>query len=229
MASSIEIRLRPATFITGTLRDESAGRAVAGGRVALRVPSNAERDTFETAIADAKGHFAFDAVPSRSYSLFALHPAYSFEQVLIAAGESSDRVMVAHPMARLRGRVWLVRPDTPPTVEVRFDRSPELIQRRQHIRIDAEVPLTAWSLLEATRLLSGTTVNLGGGGALIRLPDLPAAAALLDVTLTLPDGPLALRAQVVRRGEGDLVGLSLADISKEQEDRLTSFVLERFE
>ena len=95
--------------------------------------------------------------------------------------------------------------------------------------IDAEVPLTAWSLLEATRLLSGTTVNLGGGGALIRLPDLPAAAALLDVTLTLPDGPLALRAQVVRRGEGDLVGLALADISTEQEDRLTSFVLERFE
>jgi hypothetical protein len=103
-ASSIEIRLRPATFITGTLRDESAGRAVAGGRVTLRV-LNAERDTFETAIADAKGRFAFDAMPSRGFSLFASHPAYSFEQVLIAAGENSDRVMVAHPMARLRGRV----------------------------------------------------------------------------------------------------------------------------
>jgi len=104
-ASSIEIRLRPATFITGALRDESAGRAVAGGRVTLRVPLNAERDTFETTIADAKGHFAFDAMPSRSYTLFASHPAYSFEQALIAAGENSDRVMVGRPMARLRGRV----------------------------------------------------------------------------------------------------------------------------
>src|SRR5207237_7109886 len=109
--------------------------------------------------------------------------------------------------AQLAGRVWVVRPGATPILEIRYEQPPELIQRRQHLRVDLEFPCSAWSLLDPTRLLSGTTVNLSGGGALVRLPMLPPAAPFVDLHLELPDGPLDVRGLVIRRDEGDLVAL----------------------
>ena len=131
-------------------------------------------------------------------------------------------------LARLRGRVWLVKPGPPPVVDLRFDRPPELTQRRQHVRVDMQVPFKAWSLVEPTRLLSGTTLNLSGGGALVQLPELPPAATVLEVTLSLPDGPLGVRAQVVRQDDGGVVALAFGELGDE-EGRLSSLAMQRFE
>jgi hypothetical protein len=153
----------------------------------------------------------------------------------LEAGERAARggaeLVWADPrgLARLRGRVWLVQPGTPPKIELRFKHSPELTQRRQHVRADVELPFSAWSLMEPTRLLAGTTVNLSAGGALVRLPELPPATTVLDLTLGLPDAPLAVRARVVRRDEGGVVALAFGGASREQETRLSSLAMRPFE
>jgi len=147
------------------------------------------------------------------------------------ARRGGAEVLWADPrgLARLGGRVWLVQPGTPPKVELRFKRPPELTQRRHHVRAQLEVHFSAWSLLEPTRLLSGTTLNLSGGGALVRLPELPPATNVLDLTLALPDGPLAVRARVVRRDEDGVVALAFDAVTPEQAARLTSLSMRGFE
>src|SRR5207247_2194056 len=94
---------------------------------------------------------------------------------------------------------------------------------------DLEVPFSAWSLVEPTRLLAGTTLNLSGGGALVRLPELPPATSVLDLTLALPEGPLGVRARVVRRDEAGVVALAFDELPREQEARLSNLAMRRFE
>jgi hypothetical protein len=148
-----------------------------------------------------------------------------------AAGRGGAELVWADPrgLARLRGRVWLVQPGTPPKVELRFKHPPELTQRREHVRAQLEVRFSAWSLLEPTRLLAGTTLNLSAGGALVRLPELPPATNVVDLTLALPDGPLAVRARVARRDEDGVVALEFDAVTPEQAARLTSLSMQRFE
>jgi protocatechuate 3,4-dioxygenase beta subunit len=102
-ARTVDLHLAPAMTVNGTLRDE-AGRAAGGGRVTLRV-QGPDGAAYDVAIADAKGNFAFDPVPPRGYALFASHPAYTFDSLPVQAGEGSNRLMVAHALARVRGRV----------------------------------------------------------------------------------------------------------------------------
>ena len=103
-AATIEVRLAPASMISGALRDD-AGVRVAGGRVTVRMTGANDPDNYETVVSDAKGNFAFEAMPARAYSLFASHPAYFFDALPVSVGDNSSRVMIAHPVARLRGRV----------------------------------------------------------------------------------------------------------------------------
>jgi hypothetical protein len=131
----------------------------------------------------------------------------------------------ADGLARLHGRAWLVREGAAPILEIRYERPPELIQRRQHLRAELAFPCSAWSLLDPTRLLAGETVNVSGGGALVRLPKLPPAAPFVDLHLELPDGPLDVRGTVVRRDEGDLVALGFDWIGQVDEERLIGAVL----
>src|SRR5262249_40619640 len=67
-AAQIEVRLAPAAVISGSLRESGNRRGVAGSRVMLRNPAGPEVEGYEIAIADAKGNFAFDPLPPRSYA-----------------------------------------------------------------------------------------------------------------------------------------------------------------
>jgi hypothetical protein len=131
----------------------------------------------------------------------------------------------AEGLARLDGRAWLVREGAAPILEIRYERPPQLIQRRQHLRAELAFPCSAWSLLDPTRLLAGATVNVSGGGALVRLPMLPPAAPYVDLHLELPDGPLDVRGTVLRRDVDDLVALGFDWISHADEERLIGVVL----
>ena len=130
----------------------------------------------------------------------------------------------AEGLARLCGRVRLLGQGPEPVLEVRCRKPPELIQRRRHVRAQAELAARAWSLLDPTRLGFGTTVDVSGAGALIQLPNLPLAATAVDLHLTLPDGLLTTRARVVRRAEPDLVAVAFEGLRPEDEERLVAFV-----
>ena len=130
-------------------------------------------------------------------------------------------------LVRIDGRVTGISSHPRSLVEIEFSGEPELIQRREHMRAPADVTVSAWSLLEPTRRVTGTTVDLSGGGALLRLPGLPRAATLLDVRVALSDRPLAATARIIRQYDPDLVALAWETIGADERERLIEFVQEQ--
>ncbi len=130
-------------------------------------------------------------------------------------------------LVRLRGRVAGAGARPLPVVEIALGQAPTLVQRRERVRVPAALDVTAWSLLDPTRLLSGTTVDVSSGGALIRLPMTPAAASYLDLRISLPDGTLSTRARVIRHDEPDLVAVAFDALPPEDAERLIAFALAR--
>jgi hypothetical protein len=109
-------------------------------------------------------------------------------------------------------------------VELELEGPPYLVQRREEIRVAVELPLSAWSFQDWTRLLEGRTVDLSESGALLHLPRLSRAANRIDLRLRLPDGPLPLTAWIVRRGGDDRVAVSFEECGREKQKRLQNFL-----
>ena len=63
------------------------------------------------------------------------------------------------------------------------------VERREHERFPVELAFTARTLSRPTSRLTGNTVDLSPGGALLRLPDLSGLAVSLDLTIAFADGP----------------------------------------
>jgi hypothetical protein len=91
--------------------------------------------------------------------------------------------------------------------------------RRRPLQLD----VTAWSPEQANRL-EGTTVELGGDGALLRLPGIAAADVRLDLRLALPDRGLFTPATIVRRDPPDLVEVVFDWVDAYERGRLRAFV-----
>ena len=102
-APQLELRLARGLVVSGGVRDEITGRGVPGARVNLG--TQGDREGFDGVLTDAKGNFTFDAVPPQSYVLNARHPAYGIEQLSVAVGGNTNRVLAARSMARVRGHV----------------------------------------------------------------------------------------------------------------------------
>jgi hypothetical protein len=94
------------------------------------------------------------------------------------------------------------------------------IARRRPLQLD----VTAWSLEQANRLIEGTTVELGGEGALLRLPGIGAADLRLDLRLALPDRGLFTPATIVSRHAPDLVEVAFDWVDAYERGRLRAFV-----
>jgi hypothetical protein len=104
-APQLEVRLAPGNPFTGMLRDPS-GHGVTGARVHLGPQGGAAAEELTWVVSDAKGNFAFDRMPARTYTIGANHPMFGFEPLTIAGGESTvNRVIAAKPVSRVRGRV----------------------------------------------------------------------------------------------------------------------------
>jgi hypothetical protein len=84
--------------------------------------------------------------------------------------------------------------------------------------------VTAWSGAQANRVLEGTTVELWGDGALLRLAGLGPAESHIDVRLALPDRSLFTEARIVRREAPDLVEVRFRWIDTYERGRLRAFV-----
>jgi hypothetical protein len=91
---------------------------------------------------------------------------------------------------------------------------------RRPLRLD----VTAWSLEQTNRLIEGTTVELDGDGALLRLPGIGPADVHLDVRLALPDRGLFTPATILRRDPPDLVEVSFDWVDAYERGRLRAFV-----
>jgi PilZ domain len=85
-------------------------------------------------------------------------------------------------------------------------------ERRAHERHAIEIPVSVWSPSRPTERFEGMTADLSAGGALLRVPGLPALAATLDLRLGLPAGAVAVSASIRWRRAPDLVGVSFERI-----------------
>lgn len=130
-------------------------------------------------------------------------------------------------VAQSSGRVEFSWLDPMPLLEIELKKPPRLLERREHIRVPAALEVSGWSLVDATRRLSGRTINVGDGGALLELPMTPSAASMLELRIGLPDGPLHARTRVLRHEEPHFVAVAFEAMPAEDGERLRAFISQR--
>jgi PilZ domain len=110
---------------------------------------------------------------------------------------------------------------------VALDAAPELVQRREHVRASAELPVVVESL-DMPGATAGRTIDAGGGGARLELPRHELSRDdLVRIELELPDGePVEASARVVRV-YGDDVSVEFRGIAWGERERLIRFVFAR--
>lgn len=107
-----------------------------------------------------------------------------------------------------------------------FDQGPEIVQRRQFVRIDTTTTVT---LTRADGSKHKTfTLNLSGSGLLLGGPaDLPLEeAVVMDIDVP-QEGPIHARGRVVRETKEGHKGVRLELIEEGDRERLIHFVFER--
>jgi c-di-GMP-binding flagellar brake protein YcgR len=120
---------------------------------------------------------------------------------------------------------------TVPAVIVDVPVEPELIQRREYVRANAEVPveLEVSSEVEGEEptFYSGKTVDLSGGGMRLRVEAPLTANLRVGVTMTLPDQPpMRTEARVVREVEENTFSFEFVNLNAMVEDRIVRFVFD---
>jgi hypothetical protein len=122
-------------------------------------------------------------------------------------------------MRQHRGRADAVRVD--------FDDGPEVIQRRQFVRIETNTGIT---VVRADGTRDRThSINLSGAGLLLAGPaDLAMEEAIvMDIEIGPEDPPIHARGRVVRETRSGYKGVRLALIEEGDRDRLIHFVFEQ--
>ena len=84
--------------------------------------------------------------------------------------------------------------------------------------------VSAWALVQPERMLTGTTVELGVDGALVRLAHLSPSAIELNVRIDLPGRPLHVSANIRERRPPDLVDVSFDRLDSYERARLGEFL-----
>ena len=130
-------------------------------------------------------------------------------------------------LARAEGRIDAVFSQPAPTIEVALTAAPELIQRRDQVRVQATLGVAVWTPREPTEPILGTTIDLSGGGARLQLPGLPETATRLTVRIDLPSGSLTTEARIIRREAPAIIAVAFDRIQPDDQARLIAFTLER--
>jgi PilZ domain len=91
-------------------------------------------------------------------------------------------------------------------------------------RRPVSLDVSAWTLVQPTRLILGTTIELGGRGALIRFEGLPKTAGRIELRIALPERDLLVSATVAARRPPDLFEVSFHGLNPNQRERLMRFL-----
>jgi hypothetical protein len=104
-----------------------------------------------------------------------------------------------------------------------------LLRRRDFVRADVSMPVTLTSAERQGFSTRAQTVNLGGGGMLVRKLEHADVGELMEFTLELTGGdrPVSGRARVVRETAAREKGLQFTDVEAGDRDRLVHFVFAR--
>jgi hypothetical protein len=113
-----------------------------------------------------------------------------------------------------------------------FDRTPELVQRREFVRVTVAKRVVLENE-DGDLLANGLSVDLSGGGMLVQLPraaELPADAELyftIYLGLTEYDDQVSGTAKIVRKRSRDRVALGFHELDRREQERLIRYVFER--
>jgi hypothetical protein len=146
------------------------------------------------------------------------------------AGEL-DRQPVVLEYSSVRGLVRLqgrAKREAHDTVSFRLDKTPEALQRREFVRVDAAQPVVLISD-EDDSVLGGHAIEVSGGGMLLTGPDALSLDATFRFTLNLGDGldPIKGRGRIVRVEGSGRRALMYDEISQGDRQRLIHFIFER--
>jgi PilZ domain len=125
----------------------------------------------------------------------------------------------------------LIDPDAghPEVLHVRRTGQEDVIQRRDWVRVEAVVPVKVVITDPNGKAFETSTVNLSGGGLLLRDPvGLDLGAVLAIEILPDPDAPaIPVVGRVVREAAADLKGVCIEHVEDDDERRLIRFVTAR--
>jgi hypothetical protein len=115
----------------------------------------------------------------------------------------------------------------PDAVKLTFDQGPEVIQRRQFVRIETTTAVTVTR--EDGAKIKTHTLNLSGAGLLIGGPDDLQMDEPVTVDIHVGDGevPIHARGRVVRETSEHHWGIRIEIIEEGDRERLIHFVFER--
>jgi hypothetical protein len=131
----------------------------------------------------------------------------------------------ARGLIRLRGEATVEGRDL---VCFHCDEEPEILQRREFVRVEAVQPVVLIAD-EDGAVLSGHAIEVSGGGMLVTGPDTLALDTAVRFSLHLGGGaiPISGRGRVVRVEGGGRRALVFDEISHADRQRLIHFVFER--
>jgi hypothetical protein len=131
----------------------------------------------------------------------------------------------------VRRMVGVIDPDAghPEVLHLRRTGQEDVIQRRDWVRVEAVVPVKVVITEPGGRAFETTTVNLSGGGLLLRDPvGLELGTVIAIDIVPDPDAPpIPVVARVVREAAADLKGVGIEHIEEDDERRLIRFVAAR--
>ena len=135
---------------------------------------------------------------------------------------------VATPRGIVRGRGVVIAADRAGIVEIAITDDIELDQRREHVRVAAQVPGLVAPRDEGHPPLHTFTLDVSGGGILVAGVGPVGVGAPVAITVKLPDrDPLVTDGRIARRTDGGYVGLVFEGISEREREELVRWIFER--
>ena len=111
-------------------------------------------------------------------------------------------------------------------VRFEFEATKQGLQRRRHVRIDAELPVLLRFIRPDSSLVKTQTLNVSGGGMeIVDKVGLP-VGALVKIELRLPGEslPLPVTGRIVRRARANSKGVKIERMLASDQQRLVKFI-----
>jgi c-di-GMP-binding flagellar brake protein YcgR len=138
------------------------------------------------------------------------------------------RLAVVTPRGLVRGRGVVLAADRAGIVEVELTDDVAIDQRREHVRVAAQVPGLVAPRDAARPPLHTFTLDVSGGGILVAGAGPVEVGTPVAVTVKLPDrDALSTDARIARRTGDGYVGLVFEGITETDREELVRWIFER--